>query len=266
MDMEKRSRRGPGKIPVIASIVLGVLSFYSAIGIYTFSGLSSLVLIFVAFGFAFVGLVFGMRTGRPVALIASVVTSLAFFVFVAPPAQRFLTEPTAFPPFLFSVTAPPVILLSVVSSLLSWKEIRRTSGQVMQAQGRSRTSAFLAFAVIGFVAGSLFIGALAATTESTLLASSGTTADVTIVLGAGSQSNPLPYSPSPYTVKVGSTVTWVNKDGGTHTVTSSGSNLFDSGDMPAGGTYKYTFTQPGTYQYYCTIHPWMKGTIVVTNG
>ena len=185
---------------------------------------------------------------------------------IGPGVYPFLSEPTAFPPFIFSVSAPPVVLLSVVSSLLSWRETRRTQGAASEARVRSRASAFLAFAVIGFVAGGLFIGALAAITEFNLIAHAGTAADVTIVVGAGIQGNSLPYSPSPYPVKAGSTVTWVNKDSSTHTVTSSGSSLFDSGNVAPGGEFKFTFTQPGTYQYYCTIHPWMKGTIVVTSG
>ena len=268
MDMEKRSgSRSLGRIPVLANIVLGVLSFYTAIGIYTFSGgLSPLFFTIVGFGIAFFGLAFGVRTGRPVTLIGSVVVDLAYVVLIAPPVPHFLSEPTAFPPFIFSVSAPPVVLLSVVSSFLSWRETRRTAGAASEAPTRSRASPFLAFAVIGFVGGGLFIGALAATTESTLIANSGTTADVTIMVGAGIQGNTLPYSPSPYTVKAGSTVTWVNKDSSTHTVTSYGSNLFDSGNLAPGGTFKWTFAQPGTYQYYCTIHPWMKGTIVVTSG
>ena len=65
-------------------------------------------------------------------------------------------------------------------------------------------------------------------------------------------------------VKVGKTVTWVNKDTVTHTVTSDASSLFDSGFMPTGATFQFTFTTAGTYPYYCTVHPFMKGTIVVT--
>src|SRR3989442_756413 len=60
------------------------------------------------------------------------------------------------------------------------------------------------------------------------------------------------------------TVTWVNKDTVTHTVTSDGSSLFDSGFMPTGATFQFTFTMAGTYPYYCTVHPFMKGTVVVT--
>ena len=66
------------------------------------------------------------------------------------------------------------------------------------------------------------------------------------------------------TVKVGKTVTWVNKDTVTHTVTSDGSSLFDSGFMPTGATFQFSFKTAGTYPYYCTVHPFMKGTIVVT--
>ena len=101
--------------------------------------------------------------------------------------------------------------------------------------------------------------------ESRLLASSGTGADVTVVEGASSHypSGPF-FSPANLTVKVGKTVAWVNKDTVTHTVTSDGSSLFDSGFMPTGATFQFTFTTAGTYPYYCTVHPFMKGTIVVT--
>ena len=66
-------------------------------------------------------------------------------------------------------------------------------------------------------------------------------------------------------MKVGQSVTWANKDGMTHTVTKTPGTLFDQ-TLASGDTFKFTFTQAGTYQYYCTIHPWMKGTIVVTSG
>ena len=39
--------------------------------------------------------------------------------------------------------------------------------------------------------------------------------------------------------------------------------LFDSGSLPADGTFTYTFSQAGTFEYYCTIHPYMEGKVVV---
>jgi len=71
------------------------------------------------------------------------------------------------------------------------------------------------------------------------------------------------YSPASLTVSVGTTVTWTNGDRAPHTVTSSGSGPLASPTLHQGGTYSYTFTQPGTYAYYCAIHPFMHGTVTV---
>ena len=70
------------------------------------------------------------------------------------------------------------------------------------------------------------------------------------------------FSPATITVKVGTTVTWTNKDGTAHTVTSD-TGAFDSGNLAANGKYSYTFSTAGTYPYHCTIHPYMKGTVIV---
>ncbi|HET7001380.1 MAG TPA: cupredoxin family copper-binding protein [Puia sp.] len=70
------------------------------------------------------------------------------------------------------------------------------------------------------------------------------------------------FTPATLTVSVGTTVTWTNNDGMTHTVTSDASG-FDSGDITMGSKYSKVFSVAGTYAYHCTIHPAMKGTIVV---
>ena len=61
------------------------------------------------------------------------------------------------------------------------------------------------------------------------------------------------FNPSTVEVAAGTTVIWVNKDGVEHTTTSD-TGLWDSGLLPQGGTFSYTFTQPGTYPYYCRPH------------
>ncbi|MBI3841475.1 MAG: cupredoxin domain-containing protein [Thaumarchaeota archaeon] len=124
------------------------------------------------------------------------------------------------------------------------------------------TSSAFALVVVGFIIGALVIGALAGATEARLLG--GATGDVSIVSGASSPSNPQFYSPSPFTVAAGHEVTWVNRDGTTHTVTSNATGLFDSSNMLPGATWSHTFSTAGTYQYYCSLHPFMKGTVVVT--
>ena len=64
------------------------------------------------------------------------------------------------------------------------------------------------------------------------------------------------------TVSVGTTVTWVQNDFPPHTVTSREA-LFDSGNLSRGATFSHTFGQSGTFEYYCKIHPYMTGKIIV---
>jgi plastocyanin len=70
------------------------------------------------------------------------------------------------------------------------------------------------------------------------------------------------YQPQSLVVRVGTRVVWVNDDAVAHTVTSS-IGAFNSGSIAPGQSVSYTFTVPGTYQYMCTIHPGMRGTITV---
>jgi amicyanin len=73
------------------------------------------------------------------------------------------------------------------------------------------------------------------------------------------------FGPQSITVKVGATVTWTNDDQDPHTVTSqAGTGPLKSQTLNNGDTFKYTFTKAGTYDYLCTIHPFMTGTVVVT--
>jgi plastocyanin len=84
---------------------------------------------------------------------------------------------------------------------------------------------------------------------------------VKIVANTGSNS----YNPNPLEVKVGETVTWINDDSVIHTATST-DGTFDSGIMRNGQSFSYTFDTAGEYPYYCTLHPNMVGTVVVTES
>lgn len=70
------------------------------------------------------------------------------------------------------------------------------------------------------------------------------------------------FSPDTLRIKTGTTVTWMNNDGMTHTVTSN-TSLFDSGNLAAGLSFQYTFNAAGTFTYYCVIHAGMRGVVVV---
>jgi plastocyanin len=70
------------------------------------------------------------------------------------------------------------------------------------------------------------------------------------------------FAPPTLVVPVNSTVTWVNKDDIPHVIASN-DELFRSQALDTEDKYAYTFTKPGTYSYYCRIHPKMVGKIVV---
>jgi plastocyanin len=74
------------------------------------------------------------------------------------------------------------------------------------------------------------------------------------------------FSPTAITVKVGTKVTWTNKDSVAHTVISDdgSADTFKSGDINQDASYSYTFSKAGTFTYHCAFHPDMTGKVIVT--
>jgi plastocyanin len=70
------------------------------------------------------------------------------------------------------------------------------------------------------------------------------------------------FSPARITVQAGTSVTWDNGDDIPHTVTSS-TKLFKSKVLDTANKFSFTFTTPGVFEYFCSLHPHMTGTIVV---
>ncbi len=73
------------------------------------------------------------------------------------------------------------------------------------------------------------------------------------------------FAPATTTIHVGDTITWTNTGSAPHTATARNGS-FDTGILNKGQSASHTFTQAGTFAYYCTVHPFMKGTIVVTGS
>ncbi len=77
------------------------------------------------------------------------------------------------------------------------------------------------------------------------------------------------YDPDTITISPRTEVFWTNNDTTAHTVTSgdpSGNDVgsvFDSGQIGPQGTYSFIFMSQGTFDYFCTIHPWMTGQVIV---
>lgn len=110
-----------------------------------------------------------------------------------------------------------------------------------------------------------------ATSKSSTSTSSGTSASANQV-----DLKLIAYKPAKLAVSAGTTVTWVQMDPGAHTVTSgtvaqgaagvteAPDQRFASGELSTGQSFKHTFSEPGTYRYFCEIHPaTMQGDITV---
>lgn len=98
-----------------------------------------------------------------------------------------------------------------------------------------------------------------------------TTATVSVPAGSsvpGCEETNACYIPSEVTVDVGGEVTWSNDDSAAHTVTGGSavdgpSGVFDSSLFMAGATFSHKFEEAGTFNYFCMVHPWMEGKVVV---
>ena len=72
------------------------------------------------------------------------------------------------------------------------------------------------------------------------------------------------FSPPVLTISVGTKVTWTNRDDIPHTVTDADHpKEIKSSPLDTGDAYSRMFTAPGTYHYFCSLHPHMQGTVVV---
>ena len=78
------------------------------------------------------------------------------------------------------------------------------------------------------------------------------------------------FIPSPVTIPMGGTVTWENNDTAAHTATGGSategpSGVFDSSLIMAGSSFSHTFEDAGTFDYFCMVHPWMAGAVMVSS-
>ncbi len=83
----------------------------------------------------------------------------------------------------------------------------------------------------------------------------------------GCEENDLCYIPSQIIIQKGNSVIWTNEDSAFHSVTSGfyddPSDLFDSGYLDPFQSFSFVFEEAGVYDYYCTLHPWMYGKVIV---
>jgi plastocyanin len=102
------------------------------------------------------------------------------------------------------------------------------------------------------------------TAPSTAAASAATVRITGMGAGTGAGATSGMFEPAVLEVAAGTTVTWVNESDIAHNITGGTLEFEDSGMLEPGESHSITFGTPGTYDYTCTPHPWMSGTIVVT--
>ena len=255
-------------VPVLSSVLLAVIFVGLELQALLTGQSSSFGIIIIVTGVLFLlaaTLVWkGRRSGYIVGIVLSVVWLFLLLSFTPGGGFASFADSTS---FLTAIIGTPAFILVVVYSGLGLMTRRKGGTQAKPAR-LMPTSSVLALVTLGFVIGGALIGVLAGAVISGLVETSPARADVTIVVGASNNGVVQPYSPGNLTVKVGSIVTWVNMDPVAHKVTSSsvpsGASTFDSGVVLFGYSYNHKFNQPGVYHYYCTIHPNMTGTIIVT--
>ena len=254
--------------------VLAVTSFYAAFVLaagLAFAGGNfptflviqnvALLVLLVVFGFA------SLRQRRFGYLGAGIASLVGFVLLQFSPVTSLLgtiSNPASqAPPFLLFLPLQVAVLVAIPYGFFGFYSARSEG-----SPGRISRSGILAFIGLGVIIGGLIVGAFAASTETSLLTSS--PADITIVVGASNPGNGNFYQPGNFTVKVGQSVSWVNHDSASHTVTSTsvpnGASTFDSANMSPGQGYSHTFTTAGVYHYTCSYHSFMTGMIVVMSS
>ena len=118
-----------------------------------------------------------------------------------------------------------------------------------------------------FVVLTLIVGIMAfapsAFADTAVTMTKGSSADQTCVTANNC------FDPAQVNITPGTEVDWKNADTASHTVTSgkpsdnTTGTIFDSSLVKAGGEFKFTFNDPGTFDYYCQVHPWMTGQVIV---
>lgn len=121
------------------------------------------------------------------------------------------------------------------------------------------------------VAWDLVLGAVAAALVTTVCADAVNAAPPSSSSGSLAQAAAVPevsisnftFQPALLIVKAGTKVTWTNRDSTPHTVTSSDKRFVSSSGLDTNDQYSYLFDKPGTYEYFCSLHPMMVGNVVV---
>lgn len=140
--------------------------------------------------------------------------------------------------------------------------IRRSGGRRSADVIRPRNPRRLLAVAVALLGTALVAGACGSSSDGGD-ASKSTTKTTSATGGNAVEIKDFSYKPPDLKVKVGTKVTFTNKDGFAHTVTANDKS-FDSKNLASDATFEQTFDKPGTFKYFCAIHNSMTGTVTVS--
>lgn len=259
-------------VPFLGLMYVGLLLVYAAIEGFQPGGFlvgdPSVAIGIVIIAVVSLVLALFVWRGNRIGYLASMAVSVIFIIQFYNQLQAGLTGFSS--EFVEVITAIPTLVLVFIYSLLGVRKVWRRNGGISVLQSHPKmmpVSSTLALVVVGFMIGATTISVVASTDIQSVVANSVTNANIVIEPGSGNPNNGIFFSPAVYNVTVGQTIVWMNKDTVTHTIVSTsvpnGASSFNSGDLSSGQEFRWTFTMAGIYQYYCSIHPFIKGTIIV---
>ncbi len=199
-------------------------------------------------------------TRRRWSFVLSVVVSLGFVL----PSLFVYPKPTQFTTFVIATSSIGILILVAILSFLCLLNLKKGLSLKKYLSSPKSYGGMLTMIVLISIISAMSIGAYEAGNSQT----SNSSVTVLIVPGASKSNNPTGhFSPQNVTVVIGinNTVVWINHDYSIHTITSR-NGLFGSGLLNTGDKWSYTFHTVGYFSYYCSIHPFMMGTVVVKNA
>ena len=200
-------------------------------------------------------------TGKRWALVFALILAAVFLALNVLTSPGILTQP-ANPIFWIFISGIPALILALVFTVGSLRNLETGLEKKPYLATPHSAGGLLTVGLVGFAVGAVLVSVMVGPLVATILEDVGTPFDVSIVRNAALPNTPEAYLPGTVTIAAGTTLTWLNSDTQVHTVTSD-TGLFDSGDLQPGQRFSYTFTEAGTYGYFCTPHPWMTGTVIV---
>ncbi len=206
--------------------------------------------------FCFISALGVLLTRRRWSFVLSIVVGLGFVV----PSLLVFPNPSQFGTFAIASSSIPILVLVALFSFLCLLNLKTGLDQKTYLRTPLSYGGLLTAAVLILIIGTVTYGSVATAKYYT-----NSSATVSIVPGASRPTNAAGhFSPQTILVVIGvnNTVTWVNHDYTIHTVTSR-SGIFDSGLLNSGDRWSYTFETAGNFSYYCSIHPYMTGIVIV---